>query len=123
MTRKDSILLLASRFADRGDWTVEQQFILQMGSSYLLAHGIGTPLEKDAVTSFSVPEEGDYTLWVRTKNWIRPWSDGPAPGIFQVLLDGRASADHPGDSYLVYPGNRPSVRWMLLLRDLQQKQK
>ena len=48
--------------------------------------------------------------------WYNSW---PA----EVLLDGRASADHPGDSYLVYPGNRPSVRWMLLLRDLQQKQK
>ena len=48
--------------------------------------------------------------------WYNAW---PA----EVLLDGRASPEHPGDSYLVYPGNRPSVRWMLLLRDLQQKQK
>ena len=46
MTTQDSIFLPASRFADKGDWTLEQQFILQMGSSYLLAHGIGTPQEK-----------------------------------------------------------------------------
>ena len=39
-------MVLATTFADRGDWTVEQQFVLQMGSSYLLAHGIGTPLAK-----------------------------------------------------------------------------
>ena len=93
MTPQDSIFLLASRFAERGDWTLEQQFILQTGSSYLLAHGIGTPLERDASTLFQVPEEGDYTLLVRTKNWIRPWSDGPAAGVFQVILDGVADGE------------------------------
>ena len=41
----------------------------------------------------------------------------------EVLLDGRPSPAHPDDAFLVYPGNRPSVRWMLLLRDLQNKQK
>ena len=93
MTTQDSIFLPASRFADKGDWTLEQQFILQMGSSYLLAHGIGTPLAADAETTCTVPEEGDYTLLVRTKNWIRPWSDGPAPGIFQVKIDGTADGE------------------------------
>ena len=93
ITRENSVLLLATRFEDRGEWTVEQQFILQMGSSYLMAHGLGTPLGKDAVTSFEIPGEGDYTLWVRTKNWTRPWSDGPTPGIFSVVLDGVADAE------------------------------
>ena len=93
MTTQDSIFLPASRFADKGDWTLEQQFILQMGSSYLLAHGLGTPLAADAETTCTVPEEGDYTLLVRTKNWIRPWSDGPAPGIFQVKIDGTADGE------------------------------
>ena len=41
----------------------------------------------------------------------------------EVILDGRASSAHPDDAFLVYPGNRPSVRWMLLLRDLQNNQK
>ena len=59
ITRENSVLLLATRFEDRGEWTVEQQFILQMGSSYLMAHGLGTPLGKDAVTSFEIPGEGD----------------------------------------------------------------
>lgn len=44
MNTNNSVMALATTFADRGDWTVEQQFVLQMGSSYLLAHGIGTPL-------------------------------------------------------------------------------
>ena len=50
MNTNNSVMALATTFADRGDWTVEQQFVLQMGSSYLLAHGIGTPLQRDAVT-------------------------------------------------------------------------
>jgi Succinate dehydrogenase/fumarate reductase, flavoprotein subunit len=81
-------MVLATRFDNLGDWTVEQQFVLQMGSSYLLAHGIGTPLSKDATTSVNISKKGRYTLWVRTKNWTAFWSDGKTPGIFKVLLDG-----------------------------------
>jgi hypothetical protein len=92
----NSVMALATTFDKVGDWTVEQQFILQMGSSYLLAHGIGTPLVNDAVTTITVPADGDYRLMVRTKNWTKYWSDGPTPGIFQVLVDGEADATHFG---------------------------
>ena len=88
----NSVMLLATRFADRGDWTVEQQFVLQMGSSYLLAHGIGSPLAKDAVTTFEIAEEGDYRLLVRTKNWTAFWSDGKTPGVFQIKIDAQTDA-------------------------------
>lgn len=88
----NSLMLLATKFEDKGDWTVEQQFVLQMGSSYLLAHGLGSPLAKDAETSFEVAEEGDYKLLVRTKNWTAFWSEGKTPGIFQVIVDGQADA-------------------------------
>lgn len=84
-------MVLATKFADKGDWTVEQQFVLQMGSSYLLAHGIGTPLAKDAVTTIEVPADGEYKLYVRTKNWTKFWSDGPTPGIFSIIIDGVAN--------------------------------
>ena len=83
-------MVLATTFADKGDWTVEQQFVLQMGSSYLLAHGIGTPLAKDAVTTLNVPADGNYNILVRTKNWTKHWSDGPTPGIFEVHIDGQS---------------------------------
>jgi hypothetical protein len=93
ITQDNSVLALATRFRDRGDWTVEQQFVLQMGSSYLLAHGIGTPLPKDAETAVEIPGDGEYTLYVRTKNWTKYWSDAPTPGVFQVLLDGAADGE------------------------------
>ena len=92
MDKTNSVMVLATTFADKGDWIVEQQFVLQMGSSYLLAHGIGTPLEKDAVTTVEVPVEGDYHLLVRTKNWTAFWSEGKTPGIFSVKIDGVADA-------------------------------
>ena len=92
MDKTNSVMVLATTFADKGDWIVEQQFVLQMGSSYLLAHGIGTPLEKDAVTTVEVPAEGDYHLLVRTKNWTAFWSEGKTPGIFSVKVDDVADA-------------------------------
>ena len=97
MNTKDSVMVLATTFKDKGDWTVEQQFVLQMGSSYLFAHGLGTPLEKDAVTDIEIPEDGEYRLWVRTKNWTAFWSEGKTPGIFQVKIDGVADPAEFGE--------------------------
>ena len=102
---------MASRFADKGGWTVEQQFIHQMGSSYLLAHGIGVAPVADAKTSFHVETEGDYTLFVRTKNWTKYWSDGPTPGIFQVLVDGIADGETFGTGLSASTGN-VSTEWI-----------
>lgn len=96
MNTNNSVMALATKFNDKGDWTVEQQFVLQMGSSYLMAHGLGTPLEKDAKTEINIPEDGDYRLWVRTKNWTAFWSEGKTPGIFQVLIDGKADPSEFG---------------------------
>lgn len=96
MDTNNSVMALATRFNDKGDWTLEQQFVLQMGSSYLMAHGLGTPLAKDAKTEINIPEDGDYRLWVRTKNWTAFWSEGKTPGIFQVLIDGKADPSEFG---------------------------
>ncbi|TWU34094.1 hypothetical protein Q31b_55650 [Novipirellula aureliae] len=43
----------------------------QMGSSYLLAHGLGTPV-KDAVTDVTFPSGGTYRVWVRARDWVAP---------------------------------------------------
>ena len=96
MNTNNSVMALATRFNDKGDWTLEQQFVLQMGSSYLMAHGLGTPLAKDAKTEINIPEDSDYRLWVRTKNWTAFWSEGKTPGIFQVLIDGKADPSEFG---------------------------
>lgn len=88
MNKYNSVLLPASLFAERGGWTADQQFIDIMGSTYLLAHGLGEAVA-DASTEFDVPADGDYKLYVRTRNWTAYWSDSPTEGTFNVIIDDR----------------------------------
>ena len=78
------ILLEAEDFNDYGGWTLDSQFESQMGSPYLLAHGLGIPVE-DAKTEVCIPEDGNYVLWVRTRDWAEPHS----PGKFGISLNGK----------------------------------
>ncbi len=81
-----SVLLDAVSFKSKGGWKVDPQFIEQMGSPYLLAHGMGKSVE-NAKTTFAAPEAGNYQLWVRAKDWCPgPWL---APGRFQLLVNGK----------------------------------
>lgn len=86
VAKGNSILLSGSMFKDKGGWTVDSQYIDQMGSTYLLAHGLGNPVE-DAVTRFDVPLSGEYSLFVRTRNWTADFTDAPTPGTFKVIVD------------------------------------
>ncbi len=74
-------------FDDYGGWWMDTQFVPQMGSPYLIAPGIGKPVE-NAKTSIEVPEAGKYKLWVRNKNWI---AQGHEPGKFAVSINGKKS--------------------------------
>ena len=66
------ILLETKAFSDHGGWKQDTQFIREMGSPYLLAHGLGIPV-KDATTTFEVKEAGSYQLFARTKDWVARW--------------------------------------------------
>ncbi|MDA3961630.1 MAG: FAD-dependent oxidoreductase [Planctomycetota bacterium] len=79
----------AEGFTDRGGWELDQQSMDQMGSPYLLAHGLGVPV-RDAVTQVTFPGAGRYRVWVRTKDWVAPWNAPGTPGRFQLLIDGQA---------------------------------
>jgi hypothetical protein len=81
-----TILIEAESFDDLGGWVADQQFMDQMGSPMLLAHGMGVPVE-DAVTSVTIPA-GQYRAWVRTRNWVPTSNGSDAPGKFQLLIDG-----------------------------------
>lgn len=91
--KEDSVLLCGSAFDDIGGWTSDSQFMDVMGSSYLLAHGLGHPV-KDASTVFFVAKEGDYHIYVRTKNWTAFWTDKPTPGVFSLSIDSNRSEEH-----------------------------
>ncbi len=81
------ILVEAEDFASHGGWVVDSQFETQMGSPYLLAHGLGRPVA-DATTAIDVPEAGDYEVWVRTRDWAAPH----APGRFTLSINGATLA-------------------------------
>lgn len=82
------VLVEAESFEQLGGWVLDQQFMDQMGSPFLLAHGLGVPVD-DASTAVEFPAPGTYRVWVRTRNWVAPWNAPGAPGRFQVLVDGR----------------------------------
>ena len=75
----------AEQFEQLGGWSVDAQFIDQMGSAYLLAHGLGEPVES-AITTLDFPSVGKYYVWVRTKDWA-PYPKGP--GKFSISINGQ----------------------------------
>ena len=83
----DSLFVEAEAFSDHGGWSTDSQFILNMGSAYLLAHGLGTPVA-DATTEVTFPSTGTYHLHVRTKDWVAQWDAPGSPGRFQISVDG-----------------------------------
>ena len=78
------VWLEAEQFDSDGGWANDSQHVDRMGSPYLLATGVGSPVE-DAVTIASIPSAGKYRLWVRCKDWLPEHS----PGQFQVLVGNR----------------------------------
>ena len=83
---RSGVLLEASSFAKTGGWKIDTQHYLQMGGNYLLAHGMGNPVE-DAETMIDLPASGKWNVWVRNRDWCK--GDWQSPGRFQVLVEGK----------------------------------
>ena len=84
-----TVLVEAEAFDDLGAWVIDQQFMDEMGSPFVLAHGLGVPV-KDASTAVTFPSMGTHHVWVRTRDWVAGWKAPGAPGKFQLLVDGKA---------------------------------
>jgi hypothetical protein len=95
LTAQQSVLIETESFSNKGGWVVDQQFMDLMGSSYLLAHGMGIPV-KDAETEVEFPATGTYNVFVRTFNWTSPWYSGEGPGKFRLLINGFTHRIHAG---------------------------
>jgi hypothetical protein len=87
-TNRHLVLVEAESFASPGGWVIDQEFVDQMGSPFLLAHGMGTPVE-DAHTVAAIPASGTYRVWVRTRDWVAPWKAQGAPGRFKLAINGK----------------------------------
>ena len=117
------LLVEAESFDRKGGWVVDQQFMDLMGSPYLMAHGMGVPVE-DASTTISFPEDGTYYVFVRTYNWTSPWYDGKGPGKFTLAVDNKKLPVVLGDEgkqWMWQPAGTVSVKAgssSLTLKDL-----
>ena len=85
----ETVFIETEAFDDWGGWVNDTQFMDQMGSPYLLAHGLGKPVA-DAKTTFVVAKGGRYNVWVRTKNWTAPWWYDIGAGTFNLIVNGTA---------------------------------
>ena len=94
---QEEILVEAENFDHKGGWVVDQQFTFEMGSSYLLAHGMGQAVE-DATTKVKFKKGGEYHVYVRTYNWTSPWSDKRGAGAFQVAVGDQLLANELGST-------------------------
>lgn len=95
---KEFVWVDAAEFDNYGGWVLDQQSMDTQKSSYLMAHGLGIPVE-DASTAITFNELGAYRLWVRTRDWVGIWKNAelsPAmraqgtPGRFRILLNDAA---------------------------------
>ncbi|MEO9473993.1 MAG: FAD-dependent oxidoreductase [Cyclobacteriaceae bacterium] len=86
-SKAQDVLIEAESFIDKGGWVVDPQFVEQMGSPYLMAHGMGVPVA-NATTKVNFKEKGSYHVWARTKNWVP--GNWEAPGQFKIIVDGKA---------------------------------
>jgi hypothetical protein len=80
---RSAILVEAEDFENYGGWVLDSQFETQMGSPYLLAHGLGRPVA-DAATVTAVAIPGEYEVWVRAKDWV----PSHHPGRFTLSING-----------------------------------
>ena len=80
------VLVEAESFDSVGGWKLDTQFIDNMGSPYLLAHGLGRPVGK-ASTSVKFKELGRYHVFVRTFDWVAKWGASGSPGKFALEIN------------------------------------
>ena len=102
----------AESFTNKGGWVVDQQFMDLMGSSYLLAHGMGKPV-KDATTEVTFPRTGTYHMFVRTYNWTSVWLDDKGPGQFRISINGKpveTTFGDTGNTWLWQDGGKVAIK-------------
>ena len=83
------LFIEAESFAQKGGWVIDTASMEVIGSAYLMAHGMGEPVQ-DAVTEFVLPQTGEYTFWALTRDWTACWNVEKPAGIFRLAVDGTA---------------------------------
>jgi hypothetical protein len=95
LAQAETVLIEAESLSQHGGWLVDAQFMDQMGSPFLLAHGLGIPVP-DATGEVAIPRAGKYKVWARTRDWVARWKAPGTPGRFQILLNGTPAPTNLG---------------------------
>ena len=100
MKQYSEIWIDSTDFKSAGGWKTDTQFVHLMGTPYLIAAGEPGKAVDDATLTVKIPENGNYRVWVRSRNWMRSHS----PGKFKLLINGN------GNQKVL--GSMPSDRWI-----------
>lgn len=123
LARAETVLVEAEQFSAKGGWKTDTQFIESMGSPYLIAHGLGTPVA-DASTAVEMKNAGDYRVWVRTLDWTKRLDRPSGAGAFELIVNGVPADENLGvgpDTWTWQPAGEHALRAgenTLALRDL-----
>lgn len=95
ITKMNEIFIEVESFENLGGWTVDQQSIEVIGSSYVMAHGLGNPVA-DATSTFNAKEQGEYDVYVLTRDWTAVWGVKDSAGKFNLKIDGETLSETLG---------------------------
>lgn len=82
----NNIFVEAESFENKGGWVVDTLSIESIHSAYLMAHGLGVPVE-DAVTNVEIQASGKYYIWALTRDWTAVWNVKDSLGKFSIKID------------------------------------
>ena len=83
----NSVFIEAESLKNKGGWIVDTLSMESIRSAYLMAHGMGVPVE-DARGTFSLSCDGDYRVWALTRDWTAEWNVSESAGRFEIRIDG-----------------------------------
>ena len=81
------LFIEAESLKNKGGWIVDTLSMESIRSAYLMAHGMGVPVE-DARGTFSLSCDGDYRVWALTRDWTAEWNVSESAGRFEIMIDG-----------------------------------
>ena len=81
------IFIEAESFKNKGGWVIDTASMETIHSAYLMAHGMGNPVE-DAFTDFEITDNGTYSIYALTRDWTAVWDVKDSAGKFTIKLNG-----------------------------------
>lgn len=85
----NSVLIEAESLKNRGGWVVDTASMEVRHSAYLMAHGMGKPVE-DAYDEIYIPANAHYRIWSLTRDWTAVWNIADSAGKYEIRIDGVA---------------------------------